>query len=233
MKTFTSLLISGLFVAATVQALAAFESLQIESTETPFIPADLQQITDARVIVVVNVSADGRITDHLVVGYSHERLVRPVVEALRSWNYTPARLDGQAVPAQVCVTLEFDRTGMVVSCIGMELTEYFINSIMGKRLAYRLYGPRELDRPPVGINLASPKYAKAAADQGVHGTVKVRFYIDETGQTRMPSVESAAHPYLSEIAVAAVREWKFEPTTVRGKPAMIEAAQEFVFRADP
>ena len=61
------------------------------------------------------------------------------------------------------------------------------------------------------------------------GRVQVHFFIDETGAVRMPSVEAPAHPYLAETAVNAVREWKFEPATRRGRPVLIAASQQFDF----
>lgn len=235
MKPFPLLLSVGAFLAATLQAPAAFESVKIEATTEPLLTPSVKQslLSDAQVVVVVNVSAEGQVTDHLVVGHTNEKLVQPVVAVLKEWKYTPARLDGVAVPAQVPLTVSFDQSGMVVSCLAMEMTEYFFNTISGVRMQYRLHGPRELDRAPIGVNLATPKYAKAAAKQGIHGTVTVRFYIDETGTTRMPSVESSSNPYLAEIAAEAVRGWKFEPSTVRGRPVLIEASQDFVFRAEP
>jgi len=60
----------------------------------------------------------------------------------------------------------------------------------------------------------------------------VYFYIDEKGAVRMPAVDASANPYLSDIAVAAVREWRFEPPTSRGKPVLIAASQEFNFNGN-
>ena len=65
--------------------------------------------------------------------------------------------------------------------------------------------------------------------QGVRGKVQVHFYIDENGAARMPAIDNSDHPYLSEIAVEAVRGWKFEAPTANGAPVLVEALQEFNF----
>lgn len=230
MKTLT-LLYTLLSLAVANQASAAIESIKIDPVVTPLMPAALQQsgAIDARVVVVVNVSDEGKLTDNLVIGYTHRELVQPVTEALKSWHFQPARQDGVAVPAQVTLTITFDREGSVVSYIGLDLINSYVERITGTKLEYRPSRTQELDRAPVRINTVSPKYALEALKQGVRGKVQVHFYIDETGKVRMPAVESSNHPYLAEIAVAAVKEWTFEPVTSRGTPVLIEAQQEFTF----
>jgi outer membrane biosynthesis protein TonB len=59
--------------------------------------------------------------------------------------------------------------------------------------------------------------------------VQVHFYIDEKGVVRMPAVQNGPHPYLMEMAVEAMKGWKFEPPTSRGRPVLVAAAQTFEF----
>ena len=70
-----------------------------------------------------------------------------------------------------------------------------------------------------------------AEQKGVSGRVKVHFYIDEQGAVRMPAVPADAQPYLATVAIKALREWKFQPPTSRGRPVLVAAAQEFAFGA--
>ena len=98
-----------------------------------------------------------------------------------------------------------------------------------RQLAYRLPRGNELDRAPVRVTTVNPEYATEAAKQGVRGKVQVYFYIDEKGEVRLPSVMVDAHPYLSDIAVTALRHWRFEPPTRHGTPVMIAVSQQFDF----
>jgi TonB family protein len=82
---------------------------------------------------------------------------------------------------------------------------------------------------PTRIVGDAPRYAVEAAKQGVRGSVAVYFYIDEKGEVRMPAVQTGPHPYLMEIAVDALKSWKFEPPTSRGRPVLVAAAQIFDF----
>jgi TonB family protein len=59
--------------------------------------------------------------------------------------------------------------------------------------------------------------------------VVVDFYIDETGAVRMPYVTGRPHTLLANLAVDAVRQWKFEPPTRNGTPVLVHARQVFHF----
>ncbi len=227
-----SCLISLLIFVAAIPATKAFESIRIEQTWQPQMPPSLMHrgVSEGKVVVVVAISAEGKLTDHLVVAYTHEALVKPIIEALKEWKYQPASQEGVAVPAQVELTITLTATGMLVaSKSGLEMVESFLGRIVGNPFQYRVYRAREIDRIPLLTNALSPKYAEEALKDGLRGKVLVHFYIDEKGATRMPCIEKSAHPYLSEIAVDAVRGWKFEPPTAKGTPVLVEVAQEFDF----
>ncbi|MES1166982.1 MAG: energy transducer TonB, partial [Pseudomonadota bacterium] len=117
--------------------------------------------------------------------------------------------------------------------ITSNITDHYLydrfETLAPRWMAYRPGTAAELDRAPVRISGEGPKYATAAAKDGVQGKVRVRFYIDEKGAVRQPAVSAEAHPYLAEQAVAAVSDWKFEPVTSHGQPVLVLAEQEFDF----
>jgi TonB family protein len=98
-----------------------------------------------------------------------------------------------------------------------------------ERIAGRPCPLRDLDRIPLLLNAVTPRYAIEARDQGVRGTVEVQFFIDEKGTVRMPAVLQADRLDLAQMALEAVRQWKFEPPTHKGNPVMISAVQHFEF----
>jgi TonB family protein len=217
---------------AAAQAGAAIESVRLEpDSALPYLPASLQMnaFTGGRVVIAIDVSAEGKPTDWLVLGYTHEQLVRPCVEALQKWHFSPARLDGAPVPAQVEFTINFSVDGIVIS--SNMLDEMFIRTLShdGDRFVYRTRFAGEIDRLPSRLAGPAPKYATEALRQGVRGKVQVRFYIDETGAVRMPSVDAESHPYLAHQAIEAVRDWKFEPPVSKGRPVLVAASEEFDF----
>jgi TonB family protein len=222
-----------LFLAAVLRASAAFVSAQFDPNNAlPIFPESLvfDGITHGTVIVAVSISAEGKISDALVLGYSQEALARTCLAALKQWKAKPARFDGDPVPTQMDLKFNFTRNGVVQS---INLTTAYLNDLFdglgGGRLTHNLCSREVLDRVPARVTSLEPQYATQAEKQGVRGRVSVRFYIDETGAVRLPSVSSPDQPYLADAALTAVRGWRFEPPTHRGKPVLIAATQEFNF----
>ena len=64
-------------------------------------------------------------------------------------------------------------------------------------------------------------YPESARRIGAQGTVYVRFVVDETGRVIAPEILRSPHPALSEAALAAVTESRFEPGRQRGRAVKV------------
>jgi TonB family protein len=65
------------------------------------------------------------------------------------------------------------------------------------------------DKAPV-----NPIYPAALVPQGLAGSAKVKCTINAKGEVAAAEVVEASHPLFGEAAVAAVRQWKFEPAII-------------------
>jgi TonB family protein len=220
-----------LLLGVTAPAWAAFESIKIEVTEEPQIPANLMMtgLSNGQVVVAIDVGADGQLTDWLVLAASHRELIKPCIESMKRWRYTPARFEDQAVPARMELTVDISQKGAVVSRLPNEVVNDMIERLVGRAYDYKACPADEIDRPPAAIVSVAPRYASDAEKLGVRGSVTVHFFIDEQGAVRLPAVSADAHPYLSTLAIDAMKNWKFEQPTRRGKPVLVAAAQQFDF----
>ncbi len=228
----TVLRLTLLLLLAPVSCLvAAFQSIAIEITEEPQLPANLRMngMGLGRVDVAIDVAPDGRLVDWLVLSASHRELIKPCLYALQRWRYSPARYDGQPVLAQLRLIIELSQTGIVVSRSALDTVGDMMERLGGRPFDYQNCPASEIDRPPVPVTTVAPRYAMEAEKEGVRGRVKVYFYIDEKGMVRMPAVPADSHPYLSSVAIEAMKGWKFEPPTRHGRPVLVAAAQEFSF----
>ncbi len=81
-----------------------------------------------------------------------------------------------------------------------------------------LYG--DLTSPRV-IEKIAPSYTEEARKNRTMGTVIVRTIIAEDGSIEDVEVLKGQPDGLSEAAVAAVRQWRFEPATLDGKPVSV------------
>ena len=84
-------------------------------------------------------------------------------------------------------------------------------------------------RPPAKIVNADPIYPPEAREARVQGVVIMEATISRTGEVSDVEVLSSV-PLLDEAAVAAVRQWRYEPTLVDGEPVSILMTVTINFR---
>jgi TonB family protein len=210
-------------------------ALRIIQTEEAQFPLTLQnsQVLSGDAAVAVDVDEQGRLTDLLVTGYSRKEFADAALEALRQWRFESPRLNGQPWASVQELRFEFSRTGVVVSLTGMDMITGLMDNMVKGQLVYRTHALRELDRIPTPVKVVSPVAPALAPDQQRHSLV-VEFYIDEAGRVRMPSVgRTEAGTTLAASALEAVKQWRFEPPLLHGRPVQVLAKQEFNFVAKP
>ena len=98
-------------------------------------------------------------------------------------------------------------------------------------LAPEVYSLGEVDSAPRPRNIVEPKYPLAAKRANREGVVKLRFRVDKDG--RVSGIEVLAAPdsrYFEEAAVAAVRQWVFEPATLKGAAVPVLVVQSIRFQ---
>ena len=73
--------------------------------------------------------------------------------------------------------------------------------------------------PPRVVHKVDPEYPPELRREGITGIVTIQALIDSTGRLLQPSIVRSADHRLDELALAAVRQWRFKPGTVNGEPA--------------
>jgi TonB family protein len=177
--------------------------------------------------VVISVDEDGKLTDHLVTGYTNAGFAEAAAAALKRWTYESARARGKARASRADVLFIFRDKGVIVQNLPGALEQHRTFGALQDRYVFKPCKLGELDRIPNPMQVVPPMVAKS---NRLH-IVTVEFYIDEEGRVRMPAVarESADDAYAA-AAVAAVEQWRFEPPLRKGRPVLVYAQQEFSFR---
>jgi TonB family protein len=100
-----------------------------------------------------------------------------------------------------------------------------------QRMEHRLRGRIQVNSEVQATRLAhkvDPKYPERARKEGVEGWVWLHTLIDENGAVEELYVISG-HPWLAEAAAEAVRQWRYRPTLLDGKPARVETVVKVMF----
>lgn len=84
---------------------------------------------------------------------------------------------------------------------------------------------------PKPVNMVQPVSPPELAHQGIDGTAVVMMRIDAKGVVTDATVVSANEPGFGEAAVAAAKQWTFQPATRDGQPIAIKVQQPFNFPA--
>ncbi len=222
-----------LAAAASVWAEAPSDRpLQVIQTTEPRFPVTTDTITlssgEARVLI--NVNAEGKLVDWLVLSYTQPAFAQVAVQAVRDWRYEPAIKDGQPVGVRMALEFTFRAEGKVISTLPVQMYDNFVSSLFGPLTHREVCRAGELDHPLQIVRSVRPKYAGAAWKDGPPaGHVLLDFFVDGTGRPRMPIVIRATDPRFAAAATAALEQWRFSPPLRGGQPVAVQVQQEFDF----
>jgi len=225
-------LLAGSLFAQSPSQVAGWQSMKIQETVEPVFPPHLLLIgvNRGKARVAIDTDADGKLSEWLVLGYSHQAFADSAVTAIKEWKFEPGRLQGEAVGTIVELDFDFSVSGIVVSNPNIsEATEALILRVQPDRFTSLACAARDLDRMPTLLFAQAPRYPVALEKRGLKGTVRIDFFIDGTGAVRLPSGLPDQDSELAALAIEAVRQWKFTPPTSRGMATLVKASEEFHF----
>lgn len=173
---------------------------------TPIVPEALKHVSGL-VTIAVQLDNQGKITGTEVASSSHEELNAATLTAVQQWVFSPAYINGKAVPSNVYVPFEY---------IGQPMPEVSTAKPV-------LVDNSEL-RP---LRQSSPSVP--AALTGLSGEVEIEFLIDHKGYVAEAKALTATQPELGELARRAVLNWKFTPIVKNGVAVPVRAVQPFRF----
>lgn len=238
LKTFLWAL-AGIFVilshhstARSEQDPPAIKAIGIVQTQPADHPLALLKrgILDGWVRVSLAIDEKGKLMDALILGYSHPEFSETTLKALQEWKFSPAEIDGNPVSSVTQLNFTYNRDSDGVIVLPATLMEFIDKkSTITQPEENLLVQLDKLDAIPVPIHIISPAYSAQNAREHIGEKVVVRFYIDEKGHVRQPTLKYSDSPETARQAIAAVSQWKFQPPTYQGKPVITRASQEFQF----
>lgn len=104
-------------------------------------------------------------------------------------------------------------------------------SVGGGNMGNIIYEAGDVDIEAKSLKEVQPEYPERAKKLGISGYVKVYLVIDVYGnvaQTQILTVDPPGYGF-ETVALAAIRQWKFEPAKLGGYPVSQKATKEFKF----
>ncbi|MFC1544371.1 energy transducer TonB, partial [Gemmatimonadota bacterium] len=184
-------------------------------------PAEHRQAgVEGRVVLQIVVDETGRVTEaEVILSTPTAAFGEAAVASILQWRFTPARVGGKPVKVRMGQTMDFTLADIPP----------------GKPEAEAYMPPHsDWDQAPRLIHRVSPRYPEIARNAGVVGRVILQIVVDETGKV-IEAVPVVAEPpgIFEEAAIAAIRQWRFEPALKDGKPIKVRMGQLVEFKLDP
>ncbi len=85
------------------------------------------------------------------------------------------------------------------------------------------------DQPPRPIAQPSPAYPFDLRKEQIEGRVTLRFTVTADGSVADPVVVQSSNRVFRDLAVRAVRKWKYAPALKDGQPVSASVSQSFTF----
>jgi TonB family protein len=149
--------------------------------------------------LALDLDADGRIVALAPIGKTAEGLKDFLLREVAAWTFEPGRIDGRGVPT---------RTTLVVTLAASKAGD----DALALRIVDATTGPAVAKGAP-------PSYPRESIRARESGEVLLRVDVDPAGRATTVAVEhSNASRRLRNAAIAAAREWTFEPERVGGHP---------------
>ncbi len=91
-----------------------------------------------------------------------------------------------------------------------------------------IFSSSELDQKARRLSVVQPRLTSSLLRQ-TPATVVVIFIVDENGRVQDPKIQRTTNPSFDRSALAAIRQWKFEPAKVQGRAVSSRLRQSFSF----
>jgi TonB family protein len=175
------------------------------------------------VLFNVVIDTQGNVT-HIQLVEGHPLLVSAALDAVKQWKYKPYLLNGQPVEVETEIKVIF-------SLEGMPATESSPKVNTAEALGGKL--PKDGQIVPGTLTKKiEPEYPAKAKAEGLSGSVTLRVTIDKKGNV-IGAQPMGGDPLFFDSAVKALRQWKYTPSTVKGKPINIVTQLTLNYKTPP
>jgi TonB family protein len=148
------------------------------------------------VVVEFVVDKEGNVTNASMVS-GPPPLRDTVLAAIKEWKYKPATLEGKPIEQKVQVRFDFENKST--------------------RPPDSQKAPSDNYQPPKLMHSTDPIYPPEVKARRMSGTVVLEVLVDKEGNVANAKLIMGP-PIVRDATEAAIKEWKYRPATLQGKP---------------
>jgi TonB family protein len=170
-----------------------------------------------RVKFACQINSEGRVLAPRITVASHVDFVLPAIEALKLWEFTPARQGDLAVSGPVTGVVVFDPLDAQLAEV---LTINGITAADGGSVA----------NAPEMLGVADPVWPLDALLKGEAGAATVEFTVTETGMVEELRLVEATAPDFGLSLLAAMQAWIFNPAIENNRAVAVRLRRRVEFK---
>jgi outer membrane biosynthesis protein TonB len=180
----------------------------ISLVSTPYPP---QALFGGEVVLEASVDASGQLTDLAVVS-GQPPFLGPVLDAVRTWSFEPARLNRNPVEGSLTIVFQFPQS--------------YVPPLTSQERTFPAAAADSSDRAAVPLYTREPNYPPRSV---IDGSVAIFATVDEQGQVSSTRVLRDIEP-LTDATLDALRVWRFAPARRDGENVESSAVVVITFR---
>lgn len=162
------------------------------------------------VVIEGKTDTEGNVLDVEILKGKHEVLNQAAAEAVKQWKYEPFIVDGKAKAVIFTVSCRFSLDPEKKRKVTVKSAE------AGDKTSAPVYAIGDIKGPRL-IKSVEPTYPDEAKKNGIEGVVIIEATTDDKGDVIDTKILRSV-PGLDEAAVEALKQWKYEPMVIAGKP---------------
>jgi TonB family protein len=180
----------------------------ISLVSTPYPP---QALFGGEVVLEASVDATGQLADLTVVS-GQAPFLGPVLDAVRTWSFEPARLNGNPVDGRLTIVFQFPQS--------------YVPPLTSQERSFAAPSPDSSDRSAVPVHTREPNYPPGSV---IDGSVAIFAEVDQQGQVASTRVLRDVEP-LTDATLDALSLWRFAPAKRDGENVESAAVVVITFR---
>jgi TonB family protein len=241
-SSFTNPLSAQVHPEGRVRVSDAVESGLLVSKVNPDYPPLARQARIQGVVILKALIGKTGDVENLELVSGHPMLAPAAIRAVKQWKYKPFLMNGEPVAVETKVQVNFVLSDgkPTDGVVGDQPGGLPLDQPAGAAGAVAPSSDPEKPAFPQRIRVSSgvigglllskvnPIYPPEARDQRIQGVVLLKIIVDKAGNVSDVQLISG-HPMLVPAAIEAVRQWKYKPYLLNGKPLEVDTQVQVNF----